>query len=189
MRSTKSEWFSRLRSGAGGQASRQRPSVNGGLAQPDHNGSSTRFTTALKLWLLSTLPVVQITSRSASASKARPPGHPSAGADGAPPPEQPKPAATAHGSDGDQAQPEDSDAKLKQLQIQALEDEHELQPLKRREHEISIENAEIKRGLTLAGVVVIGAMLVAGLVLAVADPGALHHSGFNFWEACKIFLG
>lgn len=82
----------------------------------------------------------------------------------------------------------EADLRLKQLQIQALEDERELLPLRRREHELDIENAEIKRSLTLFGVACLGALVVAGAVLAVADPVALHRSGFDFLEELKLFF-
>jgi len=187
MRSTKSEWFSRLRFGAGGKASRQRPSVSDGHAQRGHTGSFARLISALKLWLFSTLPVVQIASRSAPDSKARPSVDPDASSD-RPPFEQPESSKT-HSEEYEQALLENLKAHtgLKKLQAQALEDEHELRWLKKREHRVNIENGEIKRDLTLAGVVAIGAMLVAGLALEIFAPN-LKPPGPDLFEFFKLLL-
>jgi hypothetical protein len=177
MRSTKSEWFSRLRSGAGGKASRRRPSVLDDHTLSGQSGSFARSITALKLWFLSTLPLVQL-SRSAPDFKARPPGEASAAS------------VIPHSHEYEEALLENlkADTRLKKLQAEALEDERDLQPLKQREHEVNVENGEIKRDLTLAGVVLVGAMLVAGLVLQIADP-SLNQPNPNLLEFCKLLLG
>ncbi|HET7509741.1 MAG TPA: hypothetical protein VFJ65_05760, partial [Solirubrobacterales bacterium] len=156
-----------LRFGAGGKASRQRPSVSDGHPHPGHTGSFARLITALKLWLLSTLPVVQIASRSA------------------PDPKAPE----AHSEEYEQELLKnlEADTRLKKLQAQGLEDEHELRQLKKREHRINIENGEIRRDLTLAGVVVIGAMLVAGFALEIVAPG-LKPPGPDLFEFFKLLL-
>ncbi len=189
MRSTKSEWFSRLRFGAGGKASLRRPSVSDGHAQTGYPGSFTRFITAATLWLLTTLPFIQFASRAAPDSKARPPGNSSAPVPASSPGGQPGPSEAPGSREYDQARLENLkvDTRLKELQIQALKDEHELLPLKRREHEVNIENGEIKRDLTLVSAVLIGAMLVAGILLGIVDPN-LKQPGPNFFELCKLLL-
>jgi hypothetical protein len=170
----KTEWFSRLRFGASGRASRQRSPAFDGYAQFSRTGTLARFLIALKSLLLATMPVVQL-SRSASESKAGPPDPADASAD------------YSH-RERVQLENLEADTRLKELQAQALEDEHELLPLKRREHKLNIENAEIKRGLSLAGVVFVGAVLVAGVVLGIADP-SLNQSSPSLFELCKLLLG
>lgn len=120
-RDRKTEWFSRLRLGAGRKASRRRPSAFDGHTQ------------------------------------------------------------------GERAQLEnlEVDTKLKRLQIQAVEDERELLSLKQREHLLNIEMAEIKRGLTLIGIVVLGATMVAAIALDIADP-SLGQPGLNLSELWQL---
>jgi hypothetical protein len=72
----------------------------------------------------------------------------------------------------------EADTRLKELQAEALEDERELLP----------QNAEIRRGLSLAGVVLCGGVLVAGAVLGIADPG-LNQFSPSFFELCRFLLG
>jgi hypothetical protein len=81
----------------------------------------------------------------------------------------------------------EADTRLKEIQAQVLGEERELLSLKRREHELNVENAEIKRSLTLFGVVFVGASLVAGLVLGAVDP-SLSQPGPNLFELTKLLL-
>lgn len=126
-----------------------------------HTGSFARFLTAAKVWLLTTLPIVQLSRSAPSVDDVR--------------------------REHERAQLEnlEADTRLKKLQAQALEDEREQLPLKRREHVLNIEIAEIKRGLTLLGVVLLGAAAVAAIALDIAGPG-LSQPGPNFSELLRL---
>jgi len=160
MRSKKTERFSRLHFGAGGKASRARPSASHGPGRPSHTGSSTRLLAVLKLWLLSLLPVVQLAPRPAPDSK-----------------------------EHEQARLDNlrADTALKRLQARDLEDQRQLRRLQRRKLTIDVENGEIKRALTLVAVVVIGALLVARAALAIAAP-SLEQQIPNLLELCELLL-
>ena len=83
----------------------------------------------------------------------------------------------------------EADTRLKQGQARALDDEHDLQSLKLRQHKLNIEITEIKRGLMLLGVVLLGAYLVAAIVLAVLNPSAPGHQLIPFPGVWKFLLG
>jgi hypothetical protein len=174
----KAKWFSRLRPGAGEEASRPRPSVFDSQAQSTRTGSLKRLLVALRLlWIFTTLRPAHPSSPPASKSKATPSGQSDASSAGAT-------------RDYEQARQENLEAetRLKMLQAQSLEDERSLLSLRRREHELNIENAEIRRGLSLAGVVVFGAALVAGVALGAVDPG-ISQSVPKSFELWRLLLG
>jgi hypothetical protein len=169
-RGRKTEWFFRLLFGTRGKASRTRSPVVDGQAHGSHVGSFTRFLTAVKRWLLITLPAVQI-SGSAPAAKARPPS-------------QSDTSAADFQRRLEQAQLEnlEADTRFKNLQAEVLEDERDL---KRRKYVLDIELAEIKRALTLLGVVIVGALAVASIVLCLVAP-ELTQPGPNLLELLPL---
>lgn len=170
-RGRKTEWFFRSLLGASGKASRKRSPVFDGQARSIHSGLLTRFLTAVKLWLLTTLPIVQI-SRSAPESKARPPSQSDA-------------SVADFQRRFEQAQLEnlEADTRFKNLQAEVLESER---ALKRRKYVLDIELAEFKRGLTLFGVVVVGAAAVASIVIGLVEPELTTQLGPNLSELLPL---
>lgn len=82
----------------------------------------------------------------------------------------------------------EADTRLKEAQAQALEDAHSLLAGQRRGQELDNEIKELKRGLMLVGVVVVGSLLVAEAALAIVAPG-LDRPGQALLVLARLLLG